>query len=82
MTESILRLDHLFALGADPAGYYHYPFQLSPEGLAVMDDWLRWLCTGDLDPESVLAMMRSELSKLHRGAGDSAALSPHSAIGA
>src|SRR5207245_1659934 len=29
-TESILRLDHVFALGADPAGYYHYPFQLSP----------------------------------------------------
>ena len=66
--ESILRLDHVFAIGADPAGYYHYPFQLSPEALTVMDDWLRWLFTGELDPDSVLGMVRAELSKLQGGA--------------
>jgi hypothetical protein len=68
-TESILRLDHMFALGADPAGYYHYPFQFSPDALTVIDHWLRWLLTGDIDPESVLGMMRAELSRLPGGAG-------------
>jgi hypothetical protein len=66
-TESILRLDHLFALGADPASYRYYPFRLSSDALAVLDDWLQWLFTGDLDPDTVLGMMRTELSNRSTG---------------
>jgi hypothetical protein len=67
--ESILRLDHVFALGADSAGLHHCPFPLSPDALNVIDDWLHWLLTGDLDPESVLAMMRIACSNLPGGTG-------------
>lgn len=69
--ESILRMDHLFAMGADPAGYSHYPFQLSPEALSVMDDWLHWLLNGALAQDSVLALVRTELSKLQGGSSAS-----------
>lgn len=69
-TESILRLDHVFPIGIDPAGYQPYPFRLSPDALAVMDVWLRWLFAGDLDPDSILGMVRPELAKLQEPASN------------
>jgi hypothetical protein len=46
--ESILRLDHVFPIGADPAGYQLLPYRLSPAALLVIDDWIDWLITGKL----------------------------------
>jgi hypothetical protein len=63
-TDSILRLDHLFPIGIDPAGYQLLPFKLSPDALAVIDDWCLWLLSNELDPKSVLGIIRAELSKL------------------
>ena len=63
-TDAILRLDHLFPIGADPAGYQTLPFQLSSDALAVLDDWSRWLYSGQLEPESILGMIRAEFQKL------------------
>lgn len=63
-TESILRLDHLFPIGADPAGYTLQPVRLSDEALALLDEWVAWLLTGSLPDDSVLGMIRTELAKL------------------
>ncbi len=38
-TVSILRLDHLFPIGADPATYALQPVRLSDEALALLDEW-------------------------------------------
>ena len=68
-TEAILRLDHVFPIGIDPAGYQLLPFKLSPEALAVIDDWCLWLLSNELDSESVLGMIRAELTKLQDPTG-------------
>lgn len=63
--ESVLRLDHIFAIGSDPASYQTLPFRLSTEALAFIDDWLSWLGTESLSPKSNLAYVRSELLKIY-----------------
>jgi hypothetical protein len=60
----IVALRHQFPIGTDPARYQLLPFKLSPDALAVIDDWCLWLLSNELDPESVLGMIRAELLKL------------------
>jgi hypothetical protein len=62
---SILRLDHTFAIGSDPAGYQALPFRLSDNALRFIDDWIRWLITDTLATNSDLAYVRSELLKIY-----------------
>ena len=63
-SESILRLDHLFPIGADPAGYQLEAFRLSDEALTLVDDWLHWLVTDTFPKDSVLPTIREEFAKL------------------
>jgi hypothetical protein len=37
---------------------------LTDDALSVIDSWVQWMITGTLDPDSVLAMIRTELMKL------------------
>ena len=63
-TESILRLDHLFAIGADPAGFQLEPHRLSAEALQLVYEWLYWLATDAFQEGSVLAIIREDFAKL------------------
>lgn len=58
---SILRLDHIFAIGADPANWKTEPHILSPDALGVLDTWINWLMTDQLSDDSTLAYLRAEL---------------------
>ncbi len=61
---SILRLDHIFPLGADAANWTPTGFRLSSDGLECFDEWLCWHITGTLPEGGVLAYARAELPKL------------------
>ncbi len=61
---SILRLDHLFPIGADNANWQLTEYRLRDDALLFLDEWLEWHLTGGLDPEGLLAYMRTELAKL------------------
>ena len=63
-SESILRLDHVFPVGADPAGFRVEPFRLSGEALQFVDDWLEWLILDALPENSLVRMVREEFAKL------------------
>lgn len=63
-TESILRLDHLMPIGADPAGFRIEPYRLGAEALGLLDEWLQWLVTDTLSGDSILAMIREGFAKL------------------
>jgi len=63
-TISILRLDHLFAVGADPANWKIEPFVLSKDALNVVDQWVGWLLTEQLPADSALAYLRANLPSL------------------
>lgn len=43
---SILRFDHTFAIGHDPANYQQTGYQLHPEALGILDEWFAWYMTG------------------------------------
>jgi hypothetical protein len=58
---SILRLDHVFPIGADPANWKTEPYVLSPDALGVLDDWIGWLLNDRLPADSSLAYLRAEL---------------------
>lgn len=61
---SILRLDHAFPIGGDPANWQLEPYVLSTEALGILDEWLSWLLTNHLSDDTVLAYLRKELSAL------------------
>jgi hypothetical protein len=59
--ESILRLNHTFPIGNDPAAYEITPWVLSEEALEVIDEWFNWLITGKLNNNGILYMIRDGL---------------------
>jgi hypothetical protein len=61
---SILRLDHIFAIGADAANWKAEPHILSPNAMGVIDTWINWLMTDQLSDDSTLAYLRAELPKI------------------
>jgi hypothetical protein len=61
VSESIMRLDHLMPIGADPASYRTAPYRLSDEALQLLDEWVSWLITGSLQDDSVLGTLRTGL---------------------
>lgn len=58
-SESILRLDHLFAIGVDSGCYEGTPHFLSDEARTLLEEWLAWLVTGSLG--GFLRDIRTEL---------------------
>lgn len=64
-TESILRLDHIFPIGRDPAAYRLTDFALSPKAMRLLDDWLDWLLVGSVDAGSDLAFLAQGWRELH-----------------
>lgn len=71
---SVLRLDQLFPVGKDDASAYRLTrFRLSDEGLAVLDEWLRWAILGVMDPEGALAGLRAILMQSADAAQEEAA---------
>ena len=62
--ESILRLDHLQPIGTHPNAYEITPYCLSDEAMKILDEWLLWLLTGNLDATGVLLDVRQGLIDL------------------
>jgi hypothetical protein len=55
---SILRFDHVFPIGDDPANWTLTDFTLRPEALAVVDDWVSWHLTGLIPVGGMLELYR------------------------
>jgi hypothetical protein len=62
--QSILRLDHLMPVGADPANWQMTSYVLGDEARGFLDEWVAWLITGNLSEESALGYARAELGNL------------------
>ena len=61
---SILRLDHVFPVGADSANWELFNYRLRADALTYLDEWLSWHTTGTLPADGLLAYTRTELAKL------------------
>ena len=61
---SILRLDHVFPIGADPANWILTNYRLRGDALTYLDEWLSWHTSGTLFEEGLLSYTRTELAKL------------------
>ena len=61
---SVMRLDHLFPVGNDPANWKLTGFRLRDEALKILDEWLSWHLSGTLIEDGVLNCARTELMKL------------------
>ena len=64
---SILRLDHAFSVGHDPANFGRTGYRLHPKALEVLDDWFAWYLTGTLAREGALNAARDLLLRLATG---------------
>lgn len=61
-SQSVLRLDHTFAMGADAGNFELTSYRLEPEALEIVHDWFRWLVEGVLESDALLSMARIELT--------------------
>ena len=52
--ESVLRMDHIQPVGVHGNSHVVTEHQLSPEAMALLDDWLIWLTTGLVPEDSDL----------------------------
>jgi hypothetical protein len=59
--ESILRLDHVQPLGRDRANFDLSGWQLTPDALTLLDEWIDWLLTGALPQTTFLHQIREEM---------------------
>jgi hypothetical protein len=59
--ESILRLDHAQPVGKHGPSYELTGFELHPEAMDVVDEYLTWLLRGALPPEGLLIDIRRTL---------------------
>ncbi|MFH0810425.1 MAG: hypothetical protein V2A77_08175 [Pseudomonadota bacterium] len=62
---SIMRLDHVLAVGCAPSNFELMPHRLSNDALELVLDWFRWLVEGSLPTGSLLEWARSELMKMN-----------------
>lgn len=69
--ESILRLDHIFPIGADPANYEVTRHRLSAEALRIVDEWVRWRLTGSIEGCDNLVSIRELLLEADGASGSS-----------
>jgi len=61
---SVLRLDHVLAVGSAPGNFELTRFRLTREALEVVRDWFQWLVEGDIPADSLLELIRDELMKI------------------
>jgi hypothetical protein len=61
---AILRFDHIFPIGADPANWHDTGCQMTPAAMAITDEWLSWHLTGALT-DGALNVARSLLLEEH-----------------
>lgn len=61
---SILRLDHVFPIGADAANWLLTDYRLRSDALTYLDEWLSWHTNGTLIADGLLAYTRGELAKI------------------
>lgn len=61
---SIMRLDQVFPVGADPSNWQITPHRLSAEAMTFIDEWFSWHVTGGLPARGILEFARIELAKL------------------
>ncbi len=61
---SILRLDHVFPVGADSSNWRLTEFKLSSAAREIIDEWLLWHITGGLVGDSALDCARKVLTEL------------------
>jgi len=59
--ESILRLDHVLAVGRSPEAYDITPHRLTEKARGILDEWLCWIFTGKLDDGGPISYLRTEL---------------------
>jgi hypothetical protein len=45
---SVLRFDHLFPIGADPANWDDTGYEMTTAAMAIVDEWILWHLTGTL----------------------------------
>lgn len=62
--QSVLRLDHVFAVGRADSNFELTDFRLVPDALNVVRDWFRWLVEGKVPAESLLKLIRAELTEM------------------
>jgi hypothetical protein len=65
--ESILRLDHLQPVGAQPTSYMLSNYRLSADAMDIVDELLGWLVWGGVEPDSLIALYRSEIEETFGG---------------
>lgn len=61
---SLLRLDHMLAIGADRQNFELLGYELSPEALAVTHEWVRWLVEEQVPAGGLLELVRQELLEI------------------
>ena len=56
-----MRWDHIQPIGHHHDSVHPTGFKLGGEALAIVDEWLEWLCRGHLSKDSMLAAARGLL---------------------
>lgn len=51
---SILRFDHAFTIGHDPANVQQTRYRLHEHALDILEDWFAWYVTGKLKSETII----------------------------
>jgi hypothetical protein len=59
--ESILRLDHLQPIGKYGKSFEVSDFELHPNAIEIVDEYLTWLLSGGLPSDSILREIRAAL---------------------
>lgn len=67
ITESVFRLDHVQPLRFNSADFDFTGWELTPNAVEVLDDWLLWYRTGTVAEGGVLQMAVEELPKAAAG---------------
>jgi hypothetical protein len=60
-TESIMRLDHIQPIGQHHDSIEITNYRLSNEAIAILDEWLDWLITGEFDQDSMLLYFKENI---------------------
>jgi len=62
VSESILRFDHIQPLGENAQAMEVTPYRLTTDAAEIVEEWLSWFRTGELNKDGVLAYFRAEMS--------------------
>lgn len=65
-SESILRFDHILAVGSAISNYELTEYRLSSEALEFILDWFRWVVEGTLSEDSFVAEVRKEFVEIDK----------------